>query len=232
MKIIIVTLKSWNIENANIFKSEYENQHSILIISNKDEFVKEKVDLFNPDYIFFPHWSYIIPDEIISNYTCVIFHMADLPYGRGGSPLQNLIVRGHKTTMISALKATKELDAGPIYMKTELGLEGSAQEIFIRCSNVIFNKMIPEIINNRPIPIEQRGKSVIFKRRKREDGRLTHLMSIDTIYDFIRMLDAEGYPRAYIEFGRYVIEFENASMNDDSSKEIEAKVRIKEMSER
>ena len=46
--------------------------------------------------------------------------MTDLPYGRGGSPLQNLIVRGHKHTMISAIKCVKELDAGPIYLKKPL----------------------------------------------------------------------------------------------------------------
>jgi len=38
--------------------------------------------------------------------------MTDLSYGRGGSPLQNLIVRGYKDTMISALWIEKELDSG------------------------------------------------------------------------------------------------------------------------
>ncbi len=27
------------------------------------------------------------------------------------------------------------------------------------------------------------------------------------MYDHIRMLDAEGYPRAFIEFGKFIIEF-------------------------
>ena len=31
--------------------------------------------------------------EIHENYKCIIFHMTDLPFGRGGSPLQNLISR-------------------------------------------------------------------------------------------------------------------------------------------
>ncbi len=26
-------------------------------------------------------------------FECVCFHMTDVPYGRGGSPLQNLIIR-------------------------------------------------------------------------------------------------------------------------------------------
>ena len=48
--------------------------------------------------------------------------MTDLPYGRGGSPLQNLIVRGHKETKISAIKVVKELDAGPVLSSLELML--------------------------------------------------------------------------------------------------------------
>jgi methionyl-tRNA formyltransferase len=54
-----------------------------------------------------------------------------LPYGRGGSPLQNLIDLGHKDTFVSALKMTEELDAGAIYLKKPLSLEGLAEEIYM-----------------------------------------------------------------------------------------------------
>ena len=46
--------------------------------------------------------------------------MTDLPYGRGGSPLQNLIARGFLETKISAILVEKQLDAGPVYLKMEL----------------------------------------------------------------------------------------------------------------
>ena len=49
-----------------------------------------------PRYVFFLHWSTRIPREIFEQHECVVFHMTDLPFGRGGSPLQNLILRGHK----------------------------------------------------------------------------------------------------------------------------------------
>ena len=70
---------------------------------------------FNPDYIFFPHWSNIVPSNITGKFDCVCFHMTDLPFGRGGSPLQNLIVRGVKATKLTALKMVEQIDAGPIY---------------------------------------------------------------------------------------------------------------------
>ncbi len=56
--------------------------------------------------------------------------MTDLPYGRGGSPLQNLIQRGHTSTMLTALRCGAGLDTGDVYLKQPLSLHGSAEEIF------------------------------------------------------------------------------------------------------
>ena len=223
MKIIIATVKSWNIERAQALQKQYEGVHDIVIYTNKDEFTVDNVRDFNPNYIFMPHWSYIVSNEIIKNWECVVFHMTDLPYGRGGSPLQNLIVRGHKETKISAIKVTEKLDGGPVYMKRPLSLEGSAQEIFVRCADIIFQEMLPVFLTENIVPKPQEGEPVVFKRRKPEDGKITPDMEPDKIYDYIRMLDAEGYPRAYMEFGGYKLEFEAAEFSADGQ-ELSAKV--------
>lgn len=230
MRIIIATIKSWNIEHAYELKKKYKGIHDIIIYTNRDEFNADSVSNFKPDYIFIPHWSNIIPDEITDNWECVVFHMTDLPYGRGGSPLQNLIVRGHKETKISAIKVTGKIDGGPIYMKRTLSLDGTAQEILIRCSDIIFNEMIPIFLTEKMIPIPQEGEPVVFKRRKTEDGKLTSDIGLDKIYDYIRMLDAEGYPRAYIEFGDYRLEFEQADLSKDE-KELSARVVFRQVSD-
>lgn len=222
MKIIIATIKSWNIDYAYALQKRMKKEHEILVFTKKEELNVEEIEKFAPDIIFFPHWSYMISNEITEKWTCVVFHMTDLPYGRGGSPLQNLIVRGHKETMISAIKVTEKLDGGPIYMKKPLCLEGSAQEIFIRSAKVVFEEMIPLFLKGIPKAEEQEGEPVVFKRRKPEEGKITEEMSLEKIYDYIRMLDAEGYPRAYLEYGNYRLEFEQASMSEDGNS-IEAK---------
>ncbi|MDE6916632.1 MAG: methionyl-tRNA formyltransferase, partial [Lachnospiraceae bacterium] len=148
-----------------------------------------------------------------------------LPYGRGGSQLKNLIVRGHKETKISAIRMTEKLDGGPVYMKRALSLEGSAQEIFVRCSDLIFQEMIPVFLEGgkeKITPVPQEGEPVVFKRRKPEDGRITSDMKTEQIYDYIRMMDAEGYPRAFVEFGGYRMEFDQAVLSDE--KELSARV--------
>ena len=73
-------------------------------------------------YIFFLHWSLRVPKKIYASYECVC-HMTDVPYGRGGTPLQNLILRGHSQTKLSALRMVDEMDAGPVYTKKSLSLE-------------------------------------------------------------------------------------------------------------
>lgn len=227
MKIIIATIKSWNIEHAMQLKEQYVGKHEICVMTQKEELTVEAVKAFEPDYILLPHWSYFIAEEITNNWKCVVFHMTDLPYGRGGSPLQNLIVRGHKDTKISAIAVTKKLDGGPVYMKRPLSLEGSAQEIFIRCSDIIFTEMIPEFLDGNPQAVEQTGEPVVFKRRTKEDGELKSDMPLEQIYDYIRMLDAEGYPRAFIDFGKYELYFEQAHLLEDGTS-VEAKVVFKE----
>lgn len=223
MKIMIATVKSWNIERAQVLQEQYAGVHEIVLYTKREELTADNVRHFNPDYILLPHWSYFIPHEITDNWECVVFHMTDLPYGRGGSPLQNLIVRGHKETKISAIRVTGTLDGGPVYMKRPLSLEGSAQEIFVRCADVIFREMIPVFLTEKVIPKPQEGEPVVFKRRKPEDGEITCDMELDKIYDYIRMLDAEGYPRAYMEFGGYRLEFESAKRSADGQ-ELSAKV--------
>lgn len=167
MKIIIATIKEWNIVRARRLKEQYQGIHEVLIVTQKEELTYEAVCQFAPDYILLPHWSYYIVPQITDQWECVVFHMTDLPYGRGGSPLQNLIVRGHKETKISAIKVTEVLDGGPIYMKKPLSLEGSAHEIFERCADIIFEEMIPCFLKEKIIPIPQEGEPVLFRRRNR-----------------------------------------------------------------
>ncbi|AVP54243.1 hypothetical protein K144313037_15200 [Clostridium tetani] len=215
MRIIIATIKSWNIKNADKFKKKNASEHDIFIITNQNDLTYEKVHKINPDYIFFPHWSWIIDNNLYDNFNCIVFHMTDLPYGRGGSPLQNLIVRGIKETKMSAIQVEKEIDRGNIYLKEKLSLSGTANEIFIRASEIIFNKMIPRIINEQIIPIKQQGEIVEFKRRKPYESEILSNFDINKIYDYIRMLDGEGYPKAFIKFGKYRLEFSRASLKNN-----------------
>jgi methionyl-tRNA formyltransferase len=205
---VIASSKPWN-------KNLPENLHAATgqrfqLISNPAEITVERLTELSPRYVFFPHWSHLIPADVFKNFECVILHMTDLPFGRGGSPLQNLITRGIYETQLSALKCVEEVDAGPIYLKRPLSLHGTAEEIFLRASEIV-EKMIIEIIKTNPQPIAQFGEPTFFKRRKPEQGNLLDAKSLDQAFDLIRMLDADGYPNAFVNVGCLRFEFMRAS---------------------
>src|SRR5690606_15332429 len=110
ISILIATTKSWHIKNARAFKANNTDRYQITIITDHRKLTVERLSKLKPQYVFFPHWSWIIPKSIWSNYTCVVFHMTDLPFGRGGSPLQNLLVRKVYKTKISALQVDAGID--------------------------------------------------------------------------------------------------------------------------
>ncbi len=182
-----------------------------VLINSKEDLSNDLLKEVKPRYVFFPHWSYIIPSEVYNSFECIIFHMTDVPFGRGGSPLQNLIARGIYETKISALRCTAELDAGPVYMKRPLSLYGTAEEIYLRAAKIV-EEMICSIVDNEPIPVDQEGEPVVFKRRKPEDGDISHLTELEQVFDYIRMLDADGYPKAFLETRHFRLEFQRPAL--------------------
>lgn len=221
MRYIIVSDKRWHerlFEQLQIsVKAEW------LRIDSKENFTLKNLKEFNPDKIFIPHWSHIISPEIYNAFECIVFHMTDLPYGRGGSPLQNLIERGHSETMISAIRVARGIDTGAVYLKRKLTLDGSALEIFLRSSTVI-KAMIEDIIFTPVLPVEQTGDAVVFKRRVPAESNMAELKDLEKVYDHIRMLDCEGYPAAFIENEFFRFEFSRVSFKD--SETLLADVRI------
>lgn len=194
------------------------------MIDDPEQMTLNALDQQTPRYVFFPHWSWRVPNEILSRYECVCFHMTDVPYGRGGSPLQNLILSGHTTTMLTALRMIEDLDAGPVYLKRPLSLDGSAEEIFSSAADLIYD-LIAEIVAEEPAPTPQMGEAVMFRRRTPQESRLPTDAVGASLYDFIRMLDAPTYPKAFLECGRLRLEFDQARLV--SPDVVEARVTIR-----
>lgn len=214
-RYVVATIKSWNINNCNKLIASNSDKEICVVTDNK-KLTKEYLDKINPLYVFFPHWSWIIPPDIYKNYNCVVFHMTDLPFGRGGSPLQNLLVRGVYQTKISAIKVDGGIDTGPVYFKEPLDVSrGSADEILKRASDLVFEKMIPRFFSEDISPVEQSGEPVLFKRRNPKESEIPKGLTQRQIYDYIRMLDGEGYPPAYSRYDGGKIYYTNAEYSDE-----------------
>ena len=221
---ILASSRKWHIEEFERTKNNLPG--TWIVIEKPEELNLEMLSKLNPKYIFFPHWSNLVEKKIIDKFNCICFHETEVPYGRGGSPIQNLIIRGKEITKITALKMTEELDSGPIYLQEEFSLNGLAEEIYIRSAKIIL-KMIKKIIVDNPTPKAQSGEAVIFKRRNPEESFIgDEIDNIEKLFDFIRMLDADDYPRAKFKTKNFFLEFSRPALRLDG---IEATVKIKSL---
>lgn len=201
--------------NRRVFDEELDGKlpGRWLFVARPEELTAQRLAELRPRYVFFMHWSWKVPEDICRDHECVNFHMSDVPYGRGGSPLQNLVARGHRTTKLTALRMVDELDAGPVYAKEDLSLEGSAEEILIRQSRLAAT-MIARLVAEQPAPVPQTGAPLVFARRKPAESRIPALPSLERLHDFLRMLDGAGYPRAFLEHEGFRFEFSRANLYD------------------
>jgi methionyl-tRNA formyltransferase len=191
-----------------------------------------------PRYLFFLHWRWKVPKEITDKYECIGFHLADLPHGRGGTPLQWAILEGGNPRLgdqewLKAFRLTDEMDAGPIYAKRLVGFGGTAEAIYARMMDEAA-AMINEIVERRIKPHPQtqepggmlQGPSVRPRRTPEESRLPTGPVSLSRIYDLIRCVDAEGYPYAFLDYGGLRFTFRRAVEYDGR---IEADVTITEV---
>lgn len=210
-RFIVLGTRSWNREVFDRDLATLPGEWHY--IDDPAALTVDAVRAIAPRYLFFLHWSWRVPAEIFEPCECVCFHLGALPYGRGGSPLQNLIVRGHRETLLTALRMVEGLDAGPIYTQRPIALTGTAGEILSRAS-VLSVEMIRAIVEQMPVPVPQQGEPVVFTRRTPAESVLPAGADLQALYDHIRMLDGEGYPPAFVDVAGFRFEFTDADLAD------------------
>ena len=177
-------------------------QHEFLILKKTKEFDKSTLENFDPEFILFYGWSWIISEDIIEKFTCVMLHPSPLPKYRGGSPIQNQIIRGVTESTATLFIMDKGIDTGDIVGRYPLSLEGSLDEILHRIY-VAGVAMTQDLINGSYNRAKQdHDKSTFYSRRKKRDSEITleelKTSSADYLYNKVRML-ADPYPNAFIK---------------------------------
>lgn len=209
MNYLLYSKKLWSRNNIKLLKKK-------IILKNKINL--RYIQKINPKIIFFVHWSELIPEELYKNFLCIQFHSSNLPNFKGGSPIQNQIILGLRQTKICAFKVKKKLDSGETCLKQNLSLMGNAQDIYQRMEKKSF-QMINEIIKKRKIKFyRQKGSGSFFSRRRPHQSNLETIEkpNLKKLYDFIRMLDADGYPKAFISFKGFKILLKQTKINKNT----------------
>ena len=187
--IILITNKipEFNIKKLKIKKFKINPSNNILIYKIlKDNQV---------DIAFFYGWSWFISNKTINNFLCICLHPSKLPLFRGGSPIQNQILRGVYDSAVTVFRMNKKIDQGPIFMQKKLSLKGDINEILLNISklgtNITF-KLLSKFSKKRLIFFKQKGKASFYKRRTEKDNQknLADLKKITyyQLYDYLRSL--------------------------------------------
>lgn len=200
MRIACVGYRKWALNIYDKLAQDFE--HIFLIIRSKEQYSDEVIKDFDPDLILYYGWSWIVPEKIIDHYQCIMLHPSPLPKFRGGSPIQNQIIRDIKKSAVTLFIMNKELDAGDIVAQDELSLEGSLDEIFSRISTIGYQLTKNILINGIDRKPQDHSKATYYERRKPWQSEITieelKTKNAQYLYNKVRML-ADPYPNAFIK---------------------------------
>ena len=199
MKVACVGYRDWSINIYNKLKNKTD--HEFLMQLSKEDFSEKGIQQFDPDIVLFYGWSDIVSVKLIENFKCLMLHPSPLPKYRGGSPIQNQIIRGEIHSAISIFLMNEGTDTGPIVDQAYLSLSGSIKQIFNRIE-VAGYKLTRDILDSDIVFKDQNHKqATYFERRKPHESEITieelETKSSEYLINKIRMLQ-DPYPRPYI----------------------------------
>lgn len=131
----------------------------------------------------------------------LVVHESELPKGKGWSPLTWQILEGEKKIPLTLFEATEKVDAGEIYSKKYIELDGTEliDEIKRLQGEATIN-LIMEFVEKYPNikGKPQEGKESFYPKRTPEHSKLSIEKSLQDQFNLLRVCDNERYP-AYFE---------------------------------
>ena len=199
MRIACVSYRNWAL--AIYDELALDAGSEVMIVRSREEFDEDAVVAFAPELMLFYGWSWKVSDRLLGVCDCLMLHPAPLPKYRGGSPIQNQIIAGEKTSAVTLFVMTDEMDAGGIVAQEAFSLDGHLDEILGRITETGL-RLTRAIIRDGYTPVAQvRADATYVQRRKPADSELTleelTSASAEDLFNKIRMLE-DPYPNAFI----------------------------------
>jgi methionyl-tRNA formyltransferase len=214
LAILVDDPASWIIPWAKRLKDLASDFHDVRLVHSHEE-------LGSGDVAFLLGCSGLVPGESLAKHRCnVVVHESDLPRGRGWSPVAWQVLEGKNEIPVCLFEAVEEADAGRVYLRDTMVLEGTEllPEIRHRQGEVTlrlclrFLKMWPDI-KGEP----QSGEATWYRRRTKEDDRLPVDRTIEELFDRLRVLDNQRYPGWFEIRGRKYMLSINPLDEEDSN---------------
>ena len=152
-------------------------------------------------------WNLISSDILNQNIHNLVVHESDLPNGKGWSPLTWQVIDGKNEIPIVLFEAVEKIDAGPIYLRSDIRLdegdlideihEKQAEKTYDLCE--AFIDSYPQLIGEGEI---QKGEETFYSRRTPDDSEIDPEKSIASQFDLLRTVDNMLYP-AFFHYRNY-----------------------------
>lgn len=201
MKYLVLTDKdSWFVEYLNALSGAICRADPLALVDviHDHHSVKSSYDI-----CLLLSYSTIVNREFLAlNDHNLVVHESDLPQGRGMSPLSWQVLAGRSSIPIVLIEAVEALDAGNIYYRDTIELNGDElvdelRELQADKTMHLIERFIRNYPNNTGTP--QVGVGSVYKRRMPEDSQLSINESILSQINLLRICDNERYP-AFFEY--------------------------------
>jgi len=174
----------------------------VAIINDKSLSLEDQlqvIDEVKPTFILVVGFGAILKQEVLDTVAGQVLniHPSLLPKLRGPAPIEGAILEGSSKTGVSLIRLSEAMDAGPIYIQTEVGLKGieTKPELYDQLSKVganLLSENLSSIIEDHIKPVEQNETDATYtKLLSKADGMVR--------WDEPAK-DIERRVRAYLEF--------------------------------
>ncbi|MCF6255898.1 MAG: methionyl-tRNA formyltransferase [Gammaproteobacteria bacterium] len=202
--ILVDTIDSWIHPWAKALKDQFDAiGHSVSYVGSANE-------IDNGDIAFLLGCIKLVSDDILhKNKFNLVVHPSDLPKGKGFSPVAWQVLEGKKEIPVVMFDAVPEVDAGDVYLRDVIRLDGTELNKEIKdkqgiCTLFMCMKFVEHY--DGLVPESQNGNESFYKRRTKEDSRLDPEKTIAEQFDLLRVVDNDRYPAFfYLNGERYIL---------------------------
>lgn len=162
--------------------------------------VHDATDAPPADILFLLSYWELVPLDVRRRFAHVlVVHESNLPKGRGWSPVTWQVIEGKNEIPVCLLEAIDAVDAGPVYMRSQMQLNGHelVDEIRKEQAHVTFHlcryflEQYPAISS---MGVKQVGSASVYPRRRPEDSEIDPDKTIREQFNLLRVADNKSYP--------------------------------------
>ncbi len=136
--------------------AEVAAEHNIPVLSPPNlKKAKDELAAYGAEAAVLIAYGKIVPPEVLAIFPAGIvnIHPSLLPLHRGSTPLESVILSGARATGVSLMKLSEKMDAGPVYARETVPLDGTetkqalADELSA-IGTAILGENLPAILNS------------------------------------------------------------------------------------